>query len=73
MPEYTITQLADNNVDDTRVQTSQSNAVWSASDGNDDEIYLYDGDSTSQPTDFKNIFAKQRFLYEKTYTVNSGC
>ena len=48
--KYTITQLTDNNVDDITAQTSKGNAVWSSSDGNDNEIYFYDGDSTRRLT-----------------------
>lgn len=50
MKKYTITQLTNNNVDDITVQTSKGNAVWSSSDGNDNEIYFYDGDSTRRLT-----------------------
>ncbi|MEM8723431.1 MAG: hypothetical protein AAGE84_29800 [Cyanobacteria bacterium P01_G01_bin.39] len=51
MNEFTITQLTDNDIDDTSVQTSNGNAVWSANDGNDTEIFFYDGNSNSQITD----------------------
>ena len=57
MQEFTITQLTDNNVDDGDVQTSKGNAVWTASDGNDDEIFFYDGESSRRLTyndDFDN-------------------
>ncbi|MEM7595900.1 MAG: hypothetical protein AAF383_31105, partial [Cyanobacteria bacterium P01_A01_bin.83] len=58
MNEYTITQLTDNDIDDTDAQVSSGNAVWSANDGNDNEIFFYDGTTTSQITDnevFDNI------------------
>ena len=51
MNEYTITQLTDNDINDTAVQTSNGNVVWSANDGNDSEIFFYDGNSASQITD----------------------
>ena len=57
MQEFTITQLTDNNVDDKDAQTSKGNAVWTASDGNDDEIFFYDGESSRRLTyndDFDN-------------------
>ncbi|MEL6439911.1 MAG: hypothetical protein AAFQ80_11735 [Cyanobacteria bacterium J06621_8] len=51
MNEYTIIQLTNNDIDDTSFQTLNGNAVWSANDGNDTEIFFYDGNSTSQITD----------------------
>ncbi|MGD1917671.1 MAG: hypothetical protein ACFCAD_01575 [Pleurocapsa sp.] len=49
--EYNITQLTDNDVDDSNLRVSEGNIVWSANDGNDDEIFFYDGNSVSQLTD----------------------
>lgn len=51
MNGYTINQITDNNIIDTDPQISEGNIVWSANDGNDDEIFLYDGNSITQLTD----------------------
>ena len=49
--QYTITQLTDNNLNDTIPQIDAGKVVWSASDGNDPEIFFYDGNNTVQVTD----------------------
>jgi plastocyanin len=48
---WTITQLTDNDRDDYSPQISGSNVVWRAGDGQDDEIFLYRGGTTTQLTD----------------------
>ena len=50
MNEYTITQITDNNINDIEVQVSEGNIVWSANDGNDTEIFFYNGSEISQLT-----------------------
>ena len=51
MNEYDIIQLTDNDIDDRFAEISGNNVVWEANDGNDNEIFLYDGDTVSQLTD----------------------
>ena len=51
MIEYQVTQLTDNNLVDTIPQISGNNVVWRANDGNDDEIFFYDGNEIIQLTD----------------------
>ena len=55
MIEYQITQLTDNDLVDTLPQISGNNIVWRANDGNDDEIFFYDGNNIIQITD-NNLF-----------------
>ena len=43
--------LTDNELSDYDPQISNNNVVWSVYDGNDSEIYLYDGSSIIQRTD----------------------
>ena len=50
MVEYQITQLTNNNLFDTVPQISGNNIVWTANDGNDDEIFFYNGASIEQLT-----------------------
>ena len=47
---WTVTQLTNNNYADWDPQVYGSNVVWQGFDGNDDEIFLYDGNSTTQLT-----------------------
>ena len=49
--EYTITQITDNNFNDIFAQVSGENLVWIAGDGNDPEIFFYDGTDIVQLTD----------------------
>lgn len=50
---WTVTQLTNNPYTDHNAQIDGSNVVWYGSDGNDNEIFLYDGESimTTQLTD----------------------
>ncbi len=48
---YTITQITDNATNDYDPKISGSNVVWWSHDGNDGEIYLWDGSTTTQITD----------------------
>ncbi len=45
-----IVQLTDNLFDDKNPQTSGNNIVWQGSDGNDAEIFVYDGNDIIQLT-----------------------
>jgi len=47
---FTITQITDNAIDDWHPKISGNNIVWYANDGNDDEIYWWDGSATTQFT-----------------------
>ena len=49
--EWVITQITDNSEDDEEPQVSGTNVVWKGWDGNDWEIFLYDGSSVMQITD----------------------
>ena len=51
MNNYNITQITDNSIDDTFAQISGGNITWSGNDGNDTEIFFYDGSTVSQITD----------------------
>jgi beta propeller repeat protein len=51
MIAYQITQLTDNTITDIEPQISGNNIVWTGNDGNDDEIFLYDGETIIQLTD----------------------
>jgi len=46
-----ITQLTDNNYDDIGPQIDNRQVVWQDYDGNDYEVFLWDGDSIRQLTD----------------------
>jgi hypothetical protein len=46
----TIIQLTNNNTDDRFPQISGNNIVWNGTDGNDSEIYFYNGTTTTQLT-----------------------
>lgn len=48
---WTIVQLTDDDYPDGYPQVSGSNVVWQGWDGNDYEIFLYDGTTTIQLTD----------------------
>ncbi len=49
--EWVVTQLTDNGYQDYEPQVSGSRVVWSGYDGNDHEIFLYDGTTVTQLTD----------------------
>ena len=51
MTEYTVTQITNNNFNDLDARLSGNNIVWVASDGNDPEIFFYNGTETIQLTD----------------------
>jgi beta propeller repeat protein len=46
-----VTQLTDNEFSDSNPQISGNHVVWQGSDGNDTEIYLYNGSKVIQLTD----------------------
>ena len=48
---WTVTQLTDNSYDDSVPQIYALNVVWQGYDGNDYEIFNYDGTDTTQLTD----------------------
>jgi len=48
---YQIVQITDNDVNDSGARISGTNVTWFSSDGNDNEIYFYDGNSITQITD----------------------
>ena len=47
----TTTRLTDNDYDDSSPRISGTNAVWTGFDGNDWEIFIYDGNDVTQLTD----------------------
>ena len=54
MIEYTVTQITDNNFNDLFAKISGNNIVWTANggnDGNDPEIFFYNGTDIVQLTD----------------------
>ena len=51
MNQYTITQLNDGTIDSFSPQIDGDRVIWAGSDGNDNEIFLYDGSETVQFTD----------------------
>jgi len=50
-PGWTITRLTVNDYDDEYPQISGTNVAWAGDDGNDSEIFLYDGNTITQLTD----------------------
>jgi hypothetical protein len=56
MTEYQINQLSNNNLVNRDPRISGNNVVWRANDGNDDEIFFYNGETTIQLTD-DDLFA----------------
>jgi len=50
LPPYQIIQVTNNNLEDESPQISGNNVVWYGSDGNDTEIFFWDGDSITQVT-----------------------
>jgi hypothetical protein len=48
--EWVVTQLTDNDYNDFAPHVDDSNVVWYGHDGNDYEIFLYDGSITTQLT-----------------------
>jgi len=46
---WKVTQVTDNDDYDCNPQISGSNVVWEGEDGNDREIFFWDGDPTSEP------------------------
>ncbi|MCK4625524.1 MAG: PEP-CTERM sorting domain-containing protein [Phycisphaerae bacterium] len=47
---WTVTQLTSNDYNDGNPHVSGSNVVWYGDNGNDSEIFFYDGTSTTQLT-----------------------
>ena len=45
---WSITQITHNNYDDRHPKVFGSNIVWWGYDGNDYDIFLYDGNTTTQ-------------------------
>jgi hypothetical protein len=68
MTEYQINQLTNNDLVDTVPEISGNNVVWRANDGNDDEIFFYDGETTIQLTnnnlfDFAPVISENRIAW----------
>ncbi|NIP22419.1 MAG: hypothetical protein GWN67_20170, partial [Phycisphaerae bacterium] len=50
LPPYQIIKVTDNSYDDSNPRISGNNIVWKGSDGNDTEIFFWDGSSIIQLT-----------------------
>ena len=49
--DWTITPITNNEYNDMNPYASDSYVVWQGFDGNDDEIFFYDGETVTQLTD----------------------